>query len=96
MEISEIEQRILDLYGIDKQTLYGNNRGREPQRVTEVRYIFMYILHNDFRMTGSMLMEMFDRCPRMIWKALSLAEFRIHHYGESRTIYESLREPHSS
>lgn len=96
MEIREIEQRIQDLYGIDRQTLYGNNRGREPQRVTEVRYIFMYILRKDFGHTGSMLSAAFHRNMRMVWKAMSLAEFRINHYGESRTIYESLREPHST
>lgn len=94
MSISDIEERIRDLYNIDRQTLYGNNRGREPQRITEIRYVFMYILHNDFGYTGVMLMDAFDRCPRMIWKALSLAGFRVEHDKKSKDIYNKLREPH--
>lgn len=89
--IESYEQNILSEYGIEHNALYGNAHGREKGIVTNVRYVYWYILHYELGISAGVISKEFDKCRRLVYRGTSIVKCCIQYDKYYIDIYQKIK-----
>lgn len=89
--IEPYEQNILSEYGIDHDALYGNAHGREKSIVTNVRYVYWHILHNEQKISAGVISREFHKCRRLVYRGTSMVRYCIQYDKYFIDIYKKIK-----
>ena len=89
--IESYEQNILSEYGIDHDALYGNAHGREKSLVTNVRYVYWYILHNERKISAGIIASEFHKCRRLVYRGSGVVKCCLAHDKYFMDIYQKIK-----
>lgn len=89
--IEDYESNILREYGIDHDALYGNAHGREKSIVTNVRYVYWYILHNEKGISAGVIARVFNKCRRLVYRGTGVVKYCLPHDIYFIDIYRNIK-----
>lgn len=85
-----IESNILSHYGIDNDALYSNAHGREKGIVTNVRYVYWYILHYQFGLSATQISRQFNKCRRLVYRGIGVVKYCVTYDKYYIDIYDNI------
>lgn len=91
MHTEQIEDNILSSYGITRDALYRNAHGRERGIVTNVRYVYWYILHYECNLSATQISKRFNKCRRLVYRGIGVVKYCITYDKYYIDIYKSIK-----
>lgn len=86
----DIENRLCEIYGIDKDVLYTNDRHRKRNEI-ECLHFLWYFLHYHEGYSSLQIARKYKKTPRNVKKAIAKIKFGIETQLYYQDIYECLK-----